>query len=63
MSATQIPYTYRVERKPGPARNPWQLFVIADSKPDRLADYATRAKAISAARLLAGWRGNVEVRT
>ena len=58
-----IPYIYRVQRRPAPARNRWSLAVVAaNGHANRLASYATRAQAVAAANVLAGWRGQVEVR-
>lgn len=50
-------YTYRVVRRIG--RRGWWL--LCDTRATPIASYATRKAAVTAARLLAGWRGTVTV--
>lgn len=57
-----LPYRYRVQRRLKPGRNRWALAVVPPrGKPNVLTSYPTRQEAISAANILAGSRGTVEV--
>lgn len=46
-----------------PTRKPWSLYRLHGDAPSRvfLGTYETRKEALTAGRLLAGWRGTVEV--
>jgi len=57
-----LPYLYRVQPRRWRGRRRWQLAVVPPrGRPNVLTDYATRHQAVSAAHILAGWRGTVEV--
>lgn len=57
-----IPYRYRIERRPATSRRRWALgVVLPNGGMQSLTTYATRQAALSAARVLAGHRGEVEI--
>lgn len=60
---TPVAYTYVVASRRKRTSRKWSLAILyPDGVADTLTSYTTRAKAIGAARILAGASGIVEVR-
>lgn len=55
--------TYTVKKAQEPTRKPWMLLRRYEEGrvPQILSTYETRKQAVTAGRLLAGWRGTVEI--
>lgn len=55
--------TYTVRKAQEPTRKPWMLLRRYEEGrvPQILNHYETRKQALTAGRLLAGWRGSVEI--
>lgn len=60
--AERIRFVYRVTRATEPTNRPWRLEGAPEGMPTQiLGTYKTKKSAVTAGRLMAGWRHTLEV--